>query len=71
MHFFLQITTLRAILAVCRQFYWSVNRKHVYNADEMDRKPVTTHLTLLLKWVQNPFSSIDAIANADAIAQCA
>ena len=35
----------------------------------MDRKPITTHLMLTLKWVQNPFSGIDA--NTDAIAQCA
>ena len=39
----------------------------------MDRKPVTTQLPLMPKWVQNPFSSVDANANAnaDAIAQCA
>ena len=37
----------------------------------MDRKPITTLLTLMLKWVQNPFSSIDANADANAFAQCA
>ena len=37
----------------------------------MDRKPVTTHLTLMLKWVQNPFSSIDTNTDANAFAQCA
>ena len=51
-------------------FIYPLIEKHLYNADEMDRKPVTTRLMLMLKWEQHPFSCVDANTDANTNAQC-